>query len=198
MTRVFVAGSRRLALRAPARKELQGLCLRRCVVLVGDAAGTDRAVREFLAASGYDLVRVYYTAPQCRATGIPQSWELYEVSTGARPKTRAFYEAKDRAMSQDCSAGLMIWDANSLGTFRNILRLLQLKKPVTVCVSRGRGQHRLTKFDDLIKLITHLEPPRSEQLLSEVTQVASEGDSNSSNGRTAIHRDSVRQRIIRF
>ncbi|MGH6893664.1 MAG: hypothetical protein ACREEP_15555, partial [Dongiaceae bacterium] len=43
-----------------------------------------------------------------------------------------FYSAKDRAMAEEATVGLMIWDGRSVGTLLNAFRLLGMGKKVVI------------------------------------------------------------------
>lgn len=131
-TRVFVAGSRAVAqVPAPVRLRLENIIERGHVVLVGDANGADKAVQKFLNDREYRNVIVFCTGETCR-NNIGR-WPLRRIdSSGARKGTRGFYTAKDRAMTEEASVGLMLWDGESIGTLANVFRMLQQEKAVVV------------------------------------------------------------------
>lgn len=132
MTRVFIGGSRAVArLPAEVRKRLDKIIGGGLTVLVGDAAGADKAVQRYLHDRGYTEVVVFVAGTTARNN--VGGWPIRRVDpAGARKGTRAFFATKDRAMTDEATVGLMLWDGESEGTLANVLRLLQQRKKVVV------------------------------------------------------------------
>lgn len=131
-TRVFIAGSRAITtIPVVVRKRLENIVERGFTVLVGDASGADKAVQTFLHDRGYRDVIVFCTGETPRNN--VGRWTLRRIaSAGSRKGTREYFTQKDRAMTDEATVGLMLWDGESVGTLKNVLRLLQHGKPVAV------------------------------------------------------------------
>ena len=130
-TRVFIGGSRAVArIPSPVRQRLENIVERGHTVLVGDANGADKAVQRILHDFGYTHVVVFCAGGSCRNN--LGAWPTRSIDAAARKGTREFYTAKDRAMTDEASVGLMLWDGESAGTLANVLRMLQQEKPVVV------------------------------------------------------------------
>jgi hypothetical protein len=137
-TKVFIGGSRRVSrLSLPVRARLGKIIEKGFAVLVGDANGADKAVQEYFLSQRYDRVEVFCSGTACRNN--VGHWQTRLIATNAREKSRQFYTAKDRAMSDEATYGFMVWDGKSSGTLLNVLRLLRQDKKVLVYhVQRGR------------------------------------------------------------
>jgi len=138
MTRVFIGGSRKIS-RLPKNlvTRLDRIVERRLPVVVGDANGADKAVQAYLHARSYDEVVVFCSGPNCRNNR--GGWPTRLVGSGSRTSTFEHHAAKDRAMAEEATVGLMIWDGKSKGTLLNVFRLLECGKHVAVYLS-GEGR----------------------------------------------------------
>lgn len=152
MTQVFIGGSRAITrLPEPVRHRLDNIIERRLTVLVGDANGVDKAVQTYLDQRGYEDVVVFCTGEQCRNN--VRRWPVRRIeASGARKGTRAFYTAKDRAMTDAASVGFMLWDGESQGTLANVLRLLHQKKKVVMYRSDRKNFVELCALSDWTSL----------------------------------------------
>lgn len=138
MTIVFVGGSRHVP-RLPdnARERLNTIIGNGFDVVVGDAAGADKAVQKHLCDAAYGKVTVFCSAGRCRNN--LGGWPVRAVPAPASAKGFRFYAAKDREMAREADFGLMIWDGASPGTVLNVLRLLGAgKKAVLLTVPDSR------------------------------------------------------------
>jgi hypothetical protein len=99
-------------------------------VLIGDADGADRAIQLYLHGKHYRNVEVFCTEGICRNN--VGAWEVRSVPARTRQRNAEFYSAKDRAMAQEATVGLMVWDGKSVGTLMNVQRLLGLRKKAVV------------------------------------------------------------------
>jgi adenine-specific DNA-methyltransferase len=90
-------------------------------ILIGDANGADKAVQEYLAASGYRNVTVY-CMEQCRNNA--GAWPTRNVKPPGARKDFAYYAAKDLVMAEEARCGVMLWDAKSKGTLNNMVNLV--------------------------------------------------------------------------
>lgn len=131
--KVFIGGSRGVSrLNSDIRCRLESIIEKRLPVVVGDASGADKAVQEHLLRKRYDLVEVFCAGGSCRNNlGL---WPVRSVEVSGQRRDFEFYAAKDRAMAEEASFGLMIWDGKSVGTLMNVLRLARQRKRVAVYV----------------------------------------------------------------
>ncbi len=134
MTKVFIGGSRRITrLNADVKHRIDRIVEKRLPVVVGDANGADKAVQEYLRSRSYDLVEVFCSGDSCRNnTG---EWPVRSIPVNGKEKGFSFYATKDRAMADEASVGLMLWDKKSAGTLMNVLRLIRQDKKVVIYVS---------------------------------------------------------------
>lgn len=170
---VFVAGSRSISRLAPSVVErIEGIVARREQILVGDANGVDKATQDYLLQRGYDRVEVFCSSTTCRNNR--GAWPVRTIPVGSKSRNFAFYAAKDMAMAEECSEGLMIWDGKSTGTIVNCARLVKNGKPVAVfLVPEGkwvefRSESGLAEFfkglpEELISKIEEKSHPMSKR-----------------------------------
>lgn len=102
-------------------------------MLIGDANGADKAVQAFLSEQQYPSVEVFCSNGICRNN--VGGWAVRPIRTSARTRNAQFYSAKDRAMAEEATIGLMIWDGKSAGTLMNVLRLVALGKKAVLHVA---------------------------------------------------------------
>jgi adenine-specific DNA-methyltransferase len=127
MSTVFVGGSRHVSrLSAEAKERLDKIIGNGFRVVVGDAAGADKAVQKYLLDAAYGNVTVFCSGDRPR-NNLGQ-WETFHVSPEPHVKGFQFYAAKDREMAKRADFGLMIWDGKSAGTALNVLRLVRAGK----------------------------------------------------------------------
>lgn len=145
--KVFIAGSRRVSrLNADVRRRLDNIIDKRLPVIVGDANGVDKAVQRYLRSKRYDLVEVFCAGDRCRNN--LGGWPVRTIQANGKTKNFSFYATKDRAMAEEASYGLMIWDGKSIGTLMNIARLVRQGKTVLVyTVPEKRFTSLKTKAD---------------------------------------------------
>lgn len=136
MTKVFIGGSRRISrLNADVKRRIDRIVEKRLQVLVGDANGADKAVQEYLRSKGYDLVEVFCSGDSCRNNRGGWATRMIPVPKNGKRKDFSFYATKDRAMADEATVGLMLWDRESVGTVMNVLRLVRNQKAVVVYVA---------------------------------------------------------------
>ncbi|MEZ9426115.1 hypothetical protein AB4186_22430 [Vibrio lentus] len=155
MTSVFISGSMRIKnLDENVRFRLKHIIESGFDVIVGDADGVDTSIQEFLLKHSYRSVTVYCTGEQPRNN--VGRWAVKNIVSSAPKGTRAFFTAKDLAMTQDCDFGLMVWDTKSTGTLSNAVELLQLDKKSRVYVNKEKSFVKITSVQDLEHLITFM------------------------------------------
>jgi hypothetical protein len=131
MTKVFIGGSRAVSqLNAEVRQRLDAIIGKGFPIVIGDANGADKAVQRYLFHKHYTNVAVYCSDGACRNN--LGGWAVRSVPVRSRKKTADFYSEKDRAMANEATVGLMLWDGQSVGTLMNVFRLLYLNKKVIV------------------------------------------------------------------
>lgn len=142
MSKVFVGGSRHVSrLTAAICERLDNIMQRGLPVVVGDANGADKAVQKYLFEKQYSNVEVFCSGQKCRNN--LGHWNTRQIDARPQDKGFRFYAAKDRAMAQEASYGLMVWDGKSIGTLLNVLRLVQQNKGVVVY---GGSRHQLSEL----------------------------------------------------
>lgn len=147
MTKVFIGGSRRVSrLNEEVARRLDNIIGKRFPVVIGDANGADKAVQEYLRSKHYDLVEVFCAGNRCR-NNLGQ-WPVRSISTNGKLRDFRFYAVKDRAMADEASYGLMIWDGESLGTLMNVGRLVRRRKGVAVYAVSEKQFSDLTSVAD--------------------------------------------------
>lgn len=152
MKKVFIGGSRRIGqLNEPLRKRLDQIIQKKLHVLIGDANGADKAVQAYFAECGYQNVRVFCSAGDCRNN--IGSWEIQAIVPPHQHRDFKFFTAKDAAMAEEADVGLMLWDGQSSGTVVNAARLIAAGKPVVVYVSPEKGFRTLKSQPDLEELL---------------------------------------------
>ncbi len=131
MTKVFLGGSRHVSrLNNDVRARIDVIVDKGLPIVIGDANGADKALQAYLKTRGYRNVRVFYSGGHCRNN--LGEWDVRAVPTEVREASVDFYSAKDLAMAQEATVGLMVWDGKSVGTLCNVFRLLSQKKKAAV------------------------------------------------------------------
>jgi len=138
MTKVFIGGSRHAPrLAAQVRGRLDNIVRKGFPIVIGDANGADKAVQQYLHQVHYRNVEVFCSDGICRNN--VGNWKTRNIPVGTRRRDARFYSVKDRAMAEEATFGLMIWDGKSVGTLLNVHRLLaRRKKSVIYIVSEKR------------------------------------------------------------
>jgi hypothetical protein len=152
MTKVFIGGSRHVS-RLPAAVcgRLDRIIDKALPVVIGDANGADKAVQTYLSTHDYRNVEIFCAGSTARNN--VGGWHLRKISADARRGTLHFYTEKDRAMTDEATVGLMVWDGKSAGTLLNVLRLLNQRKKVVLYVAPAkqfRELKGLRQWDEFI------------------------------------------------
>lgn len=151
MTKVFIAGSRRLSrLNADVKRRIDTMIDKDFTILVGDANGADKAVQRYLAEKGYRNVIVHCMANNCRNNVA--YWPTREVLPPKGARGFAYYAAKDQAMVDDAAYGLMLWDGESTERARAALdHVPVLRVSFAKVLDWVRASWlALTQFDDVL------------------------------------------------
>lgn len=163
MTKVFIGGSRKISrLSADVRRRIDSILDKRLPILVGDANGADKAVQLYLEGKGYDLVEIFCAGSQCRNN--VGGWPVRTIATNGQRRDFGFYSTKDRAMADEATIGLMLWDGKSVGTLMNMLRLLRQQKKVVVYVAPTKAFVNLRIDEDLEALVLRFAPNLRQRL----------------------------------
>jgi len=154
MTKVFIAGSRRLSrLNAEAMRRIDTMIEKGFTILVGDANGADKAVQRYLADKGYGNVIVYCMYGNCRNN--LGSWRTREIAPPPGARGFAYYATKDQAMVDAADYGLMLWDGESKGTLDSVINMIRRNKPVVVYLAPKRIFRNLRSPSDVTELLSH-------------------------------------------
>lgn len=152
MRKVFVGGSRRMGrLNNDIRQRLDSIMAQSFTLLVGDANGADKAIQKYCADTNYSNVIVFCAGRSCRNN--LGGWETKYLDIKRSKKDYRFYMAKDIEMAKEADYGFMIWDAESSGTFSNILELLEMGKKVLVHIGPEKSFVKLQRIEDLQQLL---------------------------------------------
>lgn len=145
VTKVFIGGSREvLQLPAAVCERLDRIIGKALAVVIGDAHGADKAVQEYFNAHGYRNVEIFCAGSAARNN--IGGWQLRMIETRSPRGTVDFYTAKDRAMTDEATVGLMVWDGKSAGTLLNVLRLLGQQKSAVVYAVPDMQFHELKRL----------------------------------------------------
>jgi len=153
MTKVFIAGSRRLSrLSADVKRRIDAMMEKGFTILVGDANGADKAVQRYLAEKSYRNVIVHCMTGNCRNNVA--NWPTREVAPPPGARGFAYYAAKDQAMVDTAEYGLMIWDGESKGTLNSVINMIRDSKPVVVYLAPRKTFQSLRSIGDLAGLLS--------------------------------------------
>lgn len=178
MTRVFLGGSLRVARLDPSVLDrLDRIIAKGFPVLVGDANGADKALQHHLFQRRYSSVTVFCSGGLCRNN--VGGWTTRSVAVDDHLRGRDFYSEKDRVMAAEASAGLMIWDGQSLGTLMNVFRLASQRKPVVIYAASQKAFHELRNIGDWQALFNQLGPGLRHKVVERIAReaVSAEGRS---------------------
>jgi len=123
-------------------------------ILIGDAHGADKAVQAYLAKQEYPNVVIYCTGGECRNN--LGNWQIVSVPYAGKKRSYDYYVAKDIAMADAAQWGLMLWDGESKGTFRNIVDLLHQSKKTAVFYSPQKAIITLSNPTNLLDWLNRI------------------------------------------
>lgn len=131
------------------RSELDSAMDSKKKILVGDAPGIDRQVQDYLKKKKYDNVEVYGPGPEKPRYIANDKWRTnLVVNKNAEPGSKEWLAAKDIAMTNNATEGLaVILDAGANATRRNIARLMDQNKSVSVYELSQNGKKYDTKIE---------------------------------------------------
>ncbi|MGD0855175.1 MAG: hypothetical protein ABSA18_05160 [Dehalococcoidia bacterium] len=167
MKKVVIGGSRAISfLIQPLRELIDTLVNDNDIILVGDANGADKASQRYLHEKRYENVIVYCMNSSCR-NNIGQ-WPVKNIVTSHKKKDAKYFGTKDLHMAREADLGIMIWDGESKGTFRNVINLLDDKKSIYVCYQPHKQISLITSSKDLNSLIRDNESKNAEVFKNEL------------------------------
>jgi hypothetical protein len=167
MTKVFIAGSRKLSRLAPeVRHRIDTMIEKGFTILVGDANGADKAVQRYLADKEYRSVVVHCMARDCRNN--VGGWPTHESEAPRGARGFEYFATKDQAMVDAADYGLMLWDGESKGTFNNVLNLSQLGKSVVVYFAPKSVFHIVRSRSDVSALLANCQEAAVHRLEREL------------------------------
>ena len=166
-TNVFVAGSRRISrLPIEVQRRIDAMITSGFQILVGDAAGADKAVQRYLADKTYRNVVVHCMEHRCRHN-IGQ-WPSRQVAAPRGVRGFDYYSIKDRVMADAAEYGLMLWDGKSKGTINNVVNLSRRHRPVVVYVAPMKSFETVRSLGDLKGVLAKGDPKSVDQLVHEL------------------------------
>ena len=163
MKKVFFGGSRKLGrLNQAIRERADNIIAKGYKVLIGDAAGADKAMQKYLADDAYGKVVVFCSGNVCRNN--LGKWETRFVASDREKKDFRFYAEKDKRMSDEADYGFMLWDGESKGTLNNVINLLEHNKYVLIYFSPTQELITLRNLRDIDILLHKCKPDTVQRL----------------------------------
>ncbi|ODA41611.1 hypothetical protein [Desulfosporosinus sp. BG] len=154
--KVFIAGPRAISkLNKRVEERLNNIYSRQMNVIVGDAAGVDKAVQDYFFRMKYQNVSVYAT--QGKARNNIGSWKVVNVEVEKILKGFEFYAAKDIRMAEEADYGFMIWNGKSKGTLNNVINLINRKKKTLIYFVPGNEFFTVKTLEDLERIVSLCE-----------------------------------------
>jgi hypothetical protein len=167
MTKVFIAGSRKLYRLSPEVKtRIDTMIEKGFTILVGDANGADKAVQRYLADKGFRDVIIHCMAADCRNN--VGSWPTREIAAPPGARGFAYYSTKDQAMVDDAAYGLMLWDGESKGTLNSVINMVRQQKPVVLYFAPQKTFQNIRSADDVNALLGKCDRERVQRFEREL------------------------------
>ena len=165
MTKVFLSGSRAVSrLDATVRERLDAIITGGFGVLVGDAAGADKAFQRHFTDAGYHHVRVFCAGTRCRNN--LGAWETVHVVAPAGMMGRSFYSLKDRRMAEEADFGFVLWDGESAGSINNLVMLARQGKKAHLYLAREKRLRSISSQEQIDALLAE----RPEKVRNTITE----------------------------
>jgi hypothetical protein len=136
---VFISGSISIkSIPECVKQSIQLIKQQNLQILVGDADGIDFLVQKFCKSISYSNVMVYsiYDKPRF---AIPEFKSCTVGFDGNIKRERERQSFKDAQMTKDSMYSFVIWDGKSQGSYKNILRAIELEKKIKVYLSEIDG-----------------------------------------------------------
>lgn len=145
--KIFVAGPRAIRkFDENIEEKMANIIKRNLTLLVGDAAGVDKLIQQFMHRNSYENVNVYAT--QGKARNNVGKWKIEKVVVEDNVKGFDFYAAKDIKMAVDADCGFMIWNGKSKGTLNNIINLTNLGKKVQIYLTPRKKFYVINSIEE--------------------------------------------------
>jgi adenine-specific DNA-methyltransferase len=147
---------------AAVKQRLDRIVAKGLPVLIGDAAGADKAVQRYLDEHGHRHVEVF-------AAGDPPRNKRRELAPArdiAWPLAKGIRLLRGQGPRHgaEASVGLMLWDGQSRGTLMNVLRLADRGKTVVVYVQPRKAFVDIRTPADLSDLIRTVDDRTASRL----------------------------------
>jgi hypothetical protein len=167
MTKIFIAGSRKLSRLSPEVKaRIDTLIEKSFTILVGDANGADKAVQRYLADKDYRNVIVHCMTANCRNN--VGGWPAQEVAAPPGARGFAYYSTKDQARVDAAEYGFMLWDGESKGTLNSVINMIRQEQPVVVYLAPKKTFQNLRSSSDAADLLTNCDRTSVQRLEREL------------------------------
>ena len=134
---VFISGSIAIkTLPSKVKESILKIIEQNMTILVGDASGIDTLIQDLCHTQNYTNLIVYTITPLPRYLSNQGSNFKHIFVDSDIKKERQRQTHKDKAMSDDSTFSLVIWDGQSKGSYANIRRALEQDKKVKVFYSK--------------------------------------------------------------
>jgi hypothetical protein len=174
MTTVFIGGSRKISrLSSEVLERIDEILAKHLAIVIGDAAGADKSVQQYLHARGYRDVEVFCSGNRCRNN--VGDWPIRQVPVNSNRRDFDFYATKDIHMAQEASFGVMIWDGESAGTLMNVWRLIKQNKRAVVLEVPERASHEIkneSQWNDFFSACNDEVKRKIEKLSASESKIA--------------------------
>jgi hypothetical protein len=167
MKKIVIGGSRTIKYLPQSIKELiDTLAENNIIILVGDANGADKAVQKYLYKIKYNNVIVYCMNSLCR-NNIGH-WPLKNIVSSNKIKNANYFGTKDLHMALESDFGIMLWDGESKGTFRNVINLLDDNKCIHVYYQPSKCTSLISSSGDFNNLLRNNKSPNAPMFKNEL------------------------------
>lgn len=158
--KVFICGSINIKEIPPeAKKIIDTIIAKRYEILVGDAYGIDCTIQEYCRDKKYFKLTIYFVGDKPRKIATTEFTAkqikkdsneieyvpIEEESSNKKPKEPSEREKqwiKDKAMIDDCDYGLIIWNGESKGSYKNLLYMIDSKKEFHLYIDGKKIQNK--------------------------------------------------------
>lgn len=152
MGKIFISGSRSIvSLPRSITYLIDKFIKEGNTILVGDCDGVDSAVQKYLNEKMYNNVSIYTSGDAPRNFYGNIRWNIVHLDAKNNGTTeeaiRDYYALKDKAMTEDCTSALAIWDGQSRATIANISRVESMGKRVSIFKVVTEYQNGIKTFD---------------------------------------------------
>lgn len=159
--KVFICGSISIEeIPSEAKKKIDNIIAQRYEILVGDAYGIDYKIQEYCKKEKYFKLTIYFVGDKPRNIATNEFTEkqikkdsneieyvpIEEENSNKKPSEREKQWIKDKAMIDDCDYGLIIWNGESKGSYKNLLYMIDSKKEFYLYIDGKKIQNK-TKED---------------------------------------------------